>query len=140
MVEWPALTVPVVRDHIRAADGKKGEELRKLIGELGSDVFHVRERATKQLQAAGEAASDLMQESLKHQPTLETRARLEKLLDQCRGPVTEPNRLRLIRSTQVLEQIGTGEARMVLAELAHGGDHLLQTVEARQALERLASR
>ena len=48
-----------------------------------------------------------------------------------------PELVRPMRAIEVLEWIGSPEARQVLAELAKGRGDSLQTREAKKALERL---
>jgi hypothetical protein len=68
------------------------------------------------------------------------RKRAEDLLAQLGGPAKAPEALRGLRVLQVLEQVGSPEARQVLAALARGRPEDWLTREARGALERLAKR
>jgi hypothetical protein len=72
-------------------------------------------------------------------PPLETRQRLEDLLKQMTGDVLQGERLRVYRAVEVLERIGTAEARQVLQALADGAPGAMVTKTARAALERLTS-
>jgi truncated hemoglobin YjbI len=67
------------------------------------------------------------------------RRRLESLLDSVEGP-GEAEWLRDVRALEVLEHIGTPEARQVLKVLAEGAPEARLTQEAKASLERLARR
>lgn len=54
--------------------------------------------------------------------------------------VRSPENLRRIRAIEVLEHIGTADARAVLQSLAKGAAESRSTQEAKTALERLARR
>ena len=51
-----------------------------------------------------------------------------------------PEELQLLRALEVLEMIGTAEARKVLERLARGAEECDLTREAKAALERLGQR
>ncbi len=51
-----------------------------------------------------------------------------------------PEQLQMLRVMEVLEHIGTAEARQVLAGLAKGAPEARLTQEAKASLERLAKR
>jgi hypothetical protein len=112
----------------------------RLIADLDSDRFTVRENAERVLEKLGPTAEAALFKALESRPTLETRRRLERLLERRRGPVTDPELLRGIRGTEVLEHVGSAEARKVLEALAHGAPEARLTQEARASLERLARR
>ncbi len=54
--------------------------------------------------------------------------------------IRSPSALRAVRSVQVLEWIGTEDAKALLGTLATGSPYALQTREAKAALERLEAR
>jgi hypothetical protein len=70
---------------------------------------------------------------------VEVRRRVTHLLEHLDG-VTTPARLRSLRAIEVLERLGTAEARKVLADLAGGIPEAFRTQEAKAALDRLAGR
>jgi hypothetical protein len=69
-----------------------------------------------------------------------TPGRLEGLLRKQQWTLTSPVRLGELRGLEVLERIGTAEARQILETLAGGAPEALLTQEARASLERLARR
>ena len=62
------------------------------------------------------------------------------MLRKLRGPVTSPEKLRLLRAVEVLEHIGTAEAVGILNSVAGGAPEALETVDAKLALARLTKR
>jgi hypothetical protein len=71
-------------------------------------------------------------------PSAEVKRRAEVILEKYRaGLSASPEGLRLVRSVEVLEHLGTAEARTLLETLAKGPAGAELTVEAKAALERL---
>src|SRR5436309_7536857 len=56
--------------------------VRQLIGELDSDQFAVREKATQDLEKLGEAVAPALRKALANKPSAEVRKRVERLLGQ----------------------------------------------------------
>jgi HEAT repeat protein len=99
----------------------------------------VRERAALALARLGQEAEPVLRQALKERPTLELRLRVEHLLEALQAPVLKPGtELRSVRAVEALEQIGTVEARALLAKLAEGASAARLTREARTALQRQA--
>src|SRR5262249_5440730 len=114
----PAQAVPLIKECVRAA-GKalSAERMARLIAELDDDSFKVRERAARELAEAGPDAADALRADLTKAPSLEKRRRLEELLARLSKGV-ELKRLRCLRALEVLERIGTAEAKDALRGLA----------------------
>jgi RNA polymerase sigma factor (sigma-70 family) len=134
----PKQAVPLLRQRLRpvpllTAAGR--ERFARLLAELGSDRFAVRERAASELAKQGDTVELLLRQALARKPTLEVRRRLEKLLGDL-APES-PKRLRLVRAVEALEHAGGAEARRLLEELAGGAPGAWLTREARASLDRL---
>jgi len=82
-----------------------------------------------ELRAAAAAAS-----------SAEQRRRLESLLSQKSHLVSNPDELRSLRAVEVLEHVGSEEARRVLQELTKGAAAARLTRDSRAALQRLMDR
>jgi hypothetical protein len=67
------------------------------------------------------------------------RRRATRLLEQIGREIT-PGQLRSLRAVEVLERLGTPEARTALEDLARGTPEARQTREAKASLDRLAGR
>ncbi len=98
----------------------------------------VRQEAAANLLKIGEQAVPALRKVLASSPALETRKRVEDLVEKLTGGTLTAEQLRLIRAVEALERIGTPEARQVLRTLAQGAPAALPTREAEAALKRLA--
>jgi hypothetical protein len=74
---------------------------------------------------------------LEKNPPLETRRRLEQLLNDVYDGPTAGEPLRMVRAITVLEYAATPEAKQLLEDLARGAEGALMTEETRKAVERL---
>jgi WD40 repeat protein len=112
-----------------------GQRIARLIADLDSDKFQVRNRASAELEQLGEQAEDALRKALAKKPPLEVEKRIEQVLQ-----TIQQARLRGVRAVEVLEQINTKEALQLLETLAHGPEAHARTREAQAALERLTRR
>jgi RNA polymerase sigma factor (sigma-70 family) len=132
-------SVPFLERHLRPATVADEGRLTRLIADLDSDRFPVRERAARELERAGEDAATALRQALKKGPSLEARRRMEQLLGLLRGPPA-PDLLRSLRAAEALERADTPEARRLLEKLARGAPEARLTQEAKASLGRLAGR
>jgi dipeptidyl aminopeptidase/acylaminoacyl peptidase len=136
----PQESVAFIEMQLKRGPGPDEKRIQKLIVDLDDDSFEVREKAEKELAAMDRAADPLLRTALAKNPPAEVQQRLQRILDPLRGNGPGPEQLRLLRSIQVLEEIGTVQARGVLQNLAKGIPEADLTREAKAALERLAAR
>jgi WD40 repeat protein len=137
LVAAPEQAVRLLKGHLQPASPADPRRTARLIADLDSEQFALREEATKALKQLDELAGPALQKASAAGPSLELRRRAERLLVKLQSPVTAPERLRAI---QVLEHIGTPEARALLQALAKGAPEARLTQEAKAALERLGER
>jgi WD40 repeat protein len=142
MIASPAAAVRLLQERLHPAQGKAltPEAVRKLIGDLADRRLKVRDAAARELEQQGTGAVPVLRAALKSNPSLEVQRRLEKLLDRAEDPIRSPEDVRTWRAVEVLERIGTGPARELLAALAGGGPGAVVTEQARAALRRLKDR
>jgi hypothetical protein len=135
-------TVQRLRERLRPVPPVEARELARLVAALDSDRFAEREAAQKELGRLGDAAAAALRAALAGSPSLETRRRMEHLLEkqEAAGRAPSGERLRELRALQVLERIGNPEARQVLERLTQGAAGARLTQDARGALDRLARR
>jgi WD40 repeat protein len=107
----------------------------RLVADLNSDRFDVRDRAMRELEGMGRAAETGLRAALAAPPSAEARARLVQLLKALEG-----RRLQGLRALETLERTGSAEARRVLHDQAGGDPDDRLTREARACLERLTAR
>jgi WD40 repeat protein len=137
----PTQAVVSLRACLRPVPKPDPEQLARLLAELNSDDFATREEATRGLERLGQTAESALRKALAGQPPSEARRRANDLLHKLEGwPATSPDDLRTWRALEVLEHIGTPEARQVLQALAAGAPESRLTQEARESLRRLRSR
>jgi RNA polymerase sigma factor (sigma-70 family) len=132
-------TVAWVREHLPPSRKPDVEHVARLLRDLDDDRFAVREEAAAALQRLAELAAPALRQALDGKPSAEVRRRVPRLLEQIDGDKT-PEQLRSLRAVEVLERLGTPEARKVLEELAKGTPEAHQTQEATASLHRLARR
>jgi hypothetical protein len=123
-----------------AAGGPDAAALDKLVADLASEKFAVREKASADLDRLGEAAVPGLRERLAAVASAEARRRIIRLLDAHDPVEMSPRRLQTLRALELLEGIGTPDATALLAKLAAGTAGAWQTREAKAALQRLAER
>jgi RNA polymerase sigma factor (sigma-70 family) len=140
MVAGARPALPFLAKRLRPVAAPDDERIARLIGDLDSKQFNVRTQASKELQQLGELAAPAMHQALAAKPSLEARLRLETLLDGLSKRPLSAEQLQMLRAVEVLEHVGSAEARQVLTALAQGAAGALQTREAKAALERLAKK
>jgi RNA polymerase sigma factor (sigma-70 family) len=116
------------------------KRIEQLIADLNDERFQVREQARKELTALDDLAASFLQKALAAGPPLETRLRLETLLNRLDGASPSAETLRQIRAVEALESIGNAEAQRLLDKLAAGRGETRLTQEARAAAGRLSRR
>jgi hypothetical protein len=138
----PADALPFLERQAVPKGQVSAEKLEQLVADLDSRQFLARQKATQELEKLGPAASSALRRALARRPSLEVTMRAERVLNAVEERI-EAEAVRGIRLTEVLERIGTTEARRVLQRLsagpAVGGARTEQAAaEALQRLERSA--
>jgi WD40 repeat protein len=135
-------SVPFLKTQLRPVTDPGAEHLQRLLDDLNSDQFKVRSKAEAELTRLGELALAALQEAIRQKNSLESQRRLTALLRHAEAaaqPFGTATRLREWRALEVLEKIGSPEARLLLRELAAGAPAARLTGAARAALARLES-
>ena len=102
-------------------------------------AFSIREQAVKEIGELGDLAEPSLRKVLESKPSFETGKRIENLL-ATPAVLRSPETLRRLRAVQVLELIGSVEAKEVLRKLAAGPASVRESQDAREALARLGSK
>jgi WD40 repeat protein len=132
--------VPFLGKRLEAAAAVDFKPIQRLIAALDDETFEVREKATKQLSGMGDRAAFLLRKALAGNPSAETQRRLGELLSRLDGVGPSAETVREMRAVEVLEAIGTPEARRLLDRLATGPAGMRLTEEARASASRLSRR
>jgi RNA polymerase sigma factor (sigma-70 family) len=136
LLSVPQRSIAFLGGRVKPAPAGEARRVAQLIADLGSDQFKVRDQADQELQKLGEVAAPALQKAFNADPPLEIKRRLEILL----GKLTNwpPDTLRQVRAVELLEHVGTVEARGVLERLVReGAPEGRLTREAETALRRL---
>jgi RNA polymerase sigma factor (sigma-70 family) len=133
----PDAAVALVGAHLKPAAAPDAERVHRLIADLNSDRFAVREAASRELQDSGSAVRPSLRRALESSLAPEARRRLQQLLDAPEAPPDTPEDRRGVRAVAALEMIGTTEACGLLEKLSRGVDDALLTREAKDSLRRL---
>jgi hypothetical protein len=136
LVLAPGQALPLLKQRLQPTAVVEPKRLTQLVANLESDRFRVRQKAAQELEILAEQAEGTLRQKLQEKVPLEVRQRIEQLLAKLEPPSGE--RLRGLRALEVLEHIGTKEARQVLTNLSKGPAETRLTKEAEAALRRLA--
>jgi hypothetical protein len=109
--------------------------IAQCITDLDNNKSVVSEKAIEELKKAGDQAWPALRFFLANAQSLEAKTRARNLLNLQYSP--DPDRLRLIRTLELLEHIDNKEARTLLETLATGAPNAWQTQEAMRILERM---
>lgn len=131
----PQDALAFLRGRVKPYPTAPAETTGKLLVDLDSDSFEVREAAAKRLKELGLQAEPALRATLEAKPSLEQRKRIEPLLAALtdKPEKLSPEDLRQMRALIVLEYIGTSEARRILEDMAQGPQSARLTRQAQSA-------
>ena len=141
MRRWVATGNPAIAflgKHVEAEAGIPEIRVRELIQQLGSDRFREREESQRRLAELGEPIVNVLRKEADRSTDTEIQERLRRLIDHPgqRVPLPTGKAIQVLRTIEVLEQIGTPTARKVVERLSKGAEGFPATQEARAALRR----
>jgi WD40 repeat protein len=135
----PDQAVEVLRRNMKPAPpSPTNADMDRIFKDLDSDDFNTRKKASQTLAAYGERAVPLVRKRLEANPSEEVSRRAVAFLKEFEQPIPSAMRVRQIRAVEVLEGIGTPDAKKLLSDLAAGGASAPLTLDAAAALKRLA--
>ncbi|MCI0463802.1 MAG: WD40 repeat domain-containing protein [Gemmataceae bacterium] len=137
----PDDALPFLKERLRPAPVVSAERLAQMVQDLDSTRYQVRHRATTELERLGELAEPLLRRQ-QNEPdvSLEVQRRVQQLLDRLDTATLSPANLRVLRAFEVLERLGTPEARALFEAHARAAAGARLGEEARASLERLGRR
>lgn len=134
----PKPLVALLKERLKPAPNERDGQVPRWIDDLDSDQFDVREAATSELTKRGTAAAEALRGALKAPGlSLEKRRRIERVLEKINAEALPPDGLRELRAIELLEHLGTTEARELLDTLAGGAEGSRLTTAAKAARQRL---
>jgi WD40 repeat protein len=116
--DGPRNTASFLQERLLADYLVSSEAIGRLIADLDDNRFRVRQRASRDLANLAESAEAPIRQALAGRPSLEARDRLERLLLRLKPGLPSPANLRTQRVLEVLERMGTAEARKAIEALA----------------------
>jgi hypothetical protein len=137
MISQPKETTALLAAKLQPVPQVDMTMVDQLVADLDSDNFTKRQKATKDLEKLDAQARPALEKVVANPPSAEARSRAKNLLDRLDGPVSSPEDLRAIRAVEVLERIGSPEAKELLVRLAKGAPSARLTQEASASLARL---
>lgn len=138
LAQHPVEATALLREQLKPVVQPTDEQLARLIADLDNDSFRVREAAHSTLERLGPLAEAKLRQTLVRGPSAELKARLESLLQRLAsrdGPEIAPDQMRVLRAVELLERLGTPEARELLERLSKGAEGALLTEEAKRAVK-----
>jgi RNA polymerase sigma factor (sigma-70 family) len=133
----PTDTVKFFAARIKPVEALDPKRVGRLLADLDSDQFAVREAASKALAGLDEQVMPYLEDILNSPPSQEVRARVKLLLEQRRKAAVPSEQIRQLRAVMALERIGDGEAKDLLKRWAGGPAGARLTMEAAAASQRL---
>jgi hypothetical protein len=140
LAQAPDKSLPFLRERLKPARDPDIKQVESFLAKLDSPWFAERDEAKRELERYGNEAEPALERYLAGNLSLEAQQRAEALLARARAPLTDALLLQQVRALEVLETIGTTEARSIMSNLAAGSRDARLTREARAALERLERR
>jgi RNA polymerase sigma factor (sigma-70 family) len=130
------VVLPLLRKRLKPVEIMTKKEIQPLIEALDDSAFASREQAMKQLTELGGRVEVALREALQEKLSIEQEKRIHQILSAITDPASplSSSMLAEIRAIQLLEQIGTPEAKKFLEELAKGAPSAPVTREAKAAL------
>jgi RNA polymerase sigma factor (sigma-70 family) len=129
----PRQAVWLFEKHLKPVQRVDAMQVAEALRNLESEQFVSRNQAAKTLEAMGDGAEPALRKALAGASSLESRRRVELLLDRLVG--SEP--LRQGRALEVLENAADDDCRRLLDVLASGAPQARRTEDALAALDRL---
>ena len=139
LVQTPEQAVKLFEDKIAPAQKPQSGEktVPAWIQDLSSSQFAIRNKANAALVKIGGTVEPNLREALKSAKDVETRRRIEALLDHFAAYEWTQDEVRQARAVEVLEAIGSPQARAALSRWSSGDPGAILTQQAREAIARL---
>jgi len=131
----PQQALPLLQEHLRAR--KPSAVLARLLADLDSDDFKVRDKATAELEKQGETAERALRLALEGKVSPEVKERITRVLGKIERPMAATSAVCDLRMVEVLERIASSEAATILDQLAKDMPDTQLAREATSALQRL---
>jgi WD40 repeat protein len=132
----PREAIRLLKEQLKPIRKEDAAPLQRRFLELDDRRFDVRQKATEEMKQTPAEWEFVFREALLAQPGLELRRRLEQVRAVSAAGQFSAETVRALRGVQVLERIGTAEARSLLKQIAEGLPEARLTQDANDALQR----
>jgi WD40 repeat protein len=139
LTEHPGEAVSFLKGSLPQGPKADPNVIARLVSDLDDNAFAVREKASSELAKMGYRAEQALRQALRAKPSQEVQNRVNLLLGKLEDLASDPAKLRILRAVEILERIGSPDARQVLHGLQDAGEGVLSE-DAKASLERLAKR
>jgi WD40 repeat protein len=137
LVAAPEQALSLLKEKLPPNRADVAPRIKRLIEDLDSNQFAVRNKAAGELEELGDRAEPALRKILEGDPPLEVSRRIERILAKMD---VSAKRLQTLRAVEVLEHIATPEAGELLRALAQGDPEAPLTQESKASWQRLAKR
>jgi WD40 repeat protein len=134
----PGAAAQMARLRLKPATAPSLESLDNLLLKLGDSELAIREAAERELDGYGEPAAEMVELLLANIESADAKRVAGQFVRRWLGSNRQPVRLADSRAIELLESLGTPEARTLLKELAAGEATAWRTREAKRALTRIS--
>jgi WD40 repeat protein len=135
LIDSPYKAIPFLNNHLHPASEKDIQTIERSFADLNNASFEVREKARNELIRLYVDAKPFLENTLEKNPSQVTRHRIESILSSSAKMPSES--LAQLRAIEILEYVGSKEARRGLEIIAKGAPRSRLTQEAKESLERL---
>lgn len=137
LIASPKTALFLFKERVQFPGAPNAEVVGNLIARLDDAKFAEREKASAELRALNELIEPVLLKALKNPASDEVRRRLEQLLKRIEAPNMSPGIVRSVRIVEILERIGTLEAKELLTTFTKGTPDTWLAREANRALIRM---
>jgi hypothetical protein len=135
MVACREQAVAFLRAKLRPVPSVAKKRIEQLVHQLDDDRFPSREAASSALEQLNDLATSTLRQTLSGTVSLETRRRIERILENVERRPLPPQRRRALRAIEILAQIDNAGAHELLAMLAAGAPAAIETRQAHAVLQ-----
>jgi hypothetical protein len=140
LIASPKTALLLFKERVKTSAAPDAQLVAKWIAKLDDDKFAEREKATAELRTFNELIEPTLLKTLANPASGEVRGRAEQLLKRVEAPNMTGGIVRSLRIVEILERIGSPEAKQLLTEFAKGTPETWLAREAKRALTRMERR
>jgi RNA polymerase sigma factor (sigma-70 family) len=118
LVASPQQALDLLKERLQPPAMPNAARIARLLADLDSEQFTVRQQAKNELEKIGEEAAPALRKALTEKPSPEAGPQIERLLSTIEQQQASPESLRALRALEVLERIGSPNAKQLLETLA----------------------